>query len=114
MLRKELRLKKKSNIEHTFKSGKTLKSIHFICKLSKNDLGFTRPCATLAKNLKLNAAEKNRLKRQIIAAYKAISPEINNTQTYDVIIILKKIPAPNLKRFQVFQTELKNIINQNI
>lgn len=112
MLPKELRLKKKSNIEQTFKSGKTLKSLHFICKLSKNDLGFTRPCATLARNLKLNAAEKNRLRRQILAAFKAISPEINNNQTFDIIIILKKIPGPTLKRYQIFQEELKGFLNQ--
>jgi ribonuclease P protein component len=112
MLRKELRLKKKSEIEQLFKSGKTSKSIHFVCKLSKNDLGFNRPCVTIARNLKLNVPAKNRLKRQIIAAFESATENLTNDQTYDIIIILQKIPSFELKRFVIFQKELATLLNQ--
>ena len=111
MLPKELRLKKKSEIEYTFKSGKTLKSLHFICKFTQNNLGINRPCVTIAKNLKLNAVTKNRFKRQIISAFKN-SQDAALNQSFDIVIILKKLPSKDLNRYNCFLSEFNKLINQ--
>jgi ribonuclease P protein component len=110
MLPKELRLKKKSDIDQIFKSGETSRSLHFVCKSLKNNFGFTRPCITISKKLKLNVPQKNRLKRQIIEALQSIN---SDNPAIDIVIILQKIPSLSLKRFETFQTELKTIINQS-
>ena len=114
MLPKNERLKRKKDIDTIFKHGDSLKGLILLCKYKKNDLGIDRPGFSFAKNLKLRAFQKNRLKRQLVNAYKEVIDEIelNDQNTYDLFFILMGQPKEDKKRFEQFKSDLKNIITK--
>jgi ribonuclease P protein component len=114
MLSKQYRLKKKSDIEQVFKKGESLKGSLLICKYIPNQLKFNRACFTIAKKIKLNSPERNRIKRQLREAYKTIlkSNQLESNQHYDFVFILYKIPYVNRSNFLQFQENFQYIITK--
>jgi ribonuclease P protein component len=112
MLPKSKRLKKKSDIEKLFNQGNSVKGQHFICKYLSNSLNYNRPCFTIAKKLKLNVIKRNRLRRQMIFAFKEQVKDDGQQEYYDFIFILYKIPTSSVSRYKIFLNEFSNIISK--
>lgn len=111
MLKKNLRLKKSSDIDKIFIKGDSIKGSLLICKFTPNNLDHNRPCFTIAKKIKLNTPDRNRLKRQLTESYKNISIQSQKVH-YDFIFILYKIPSQEFSRFQQFQENFQFILNK--
>jgi ribonuclease P protein component len=114
MLPKNKRLKRKQDIDAIFKYGISIKGSLIICKYIKNDLNLDRPGFSFAKNLKLKAFQRNRLKRQLVNAYKEVVEELKlkDQNTYDMFFILMRDADETSKSFIQFKNELKNLITK--
>jgi ribonuclease P protein component len=114
MLPKELRLKRKSDIEKLFIKGESAKDSLLICKFRKNNLNHHRPCFTVAKKIKLNAVERNRIRRKTSHAFtdylkKKLTPENSGL---DIIFIVCNLPNDQTSSFQQLQKNINNIMTK--
>lgn len=113
MLPKNERLKSKKDINTIFKHGDSIKGTLLLCKYVENDLGKDRPGFTFAKNLKLKVIQRNRLKRQLVNAYKEVRQQIaESNKTYDLFFILMGQPKEEEKRFEQFKKDITNILTK--
>lgn len=111
MLPKVLRLKKRDEIDKVFKNGLHLKSDHFFYKYTYSEnLKF---CITVAKKLKLNKPQKNKLKRQIshIIRESLSSARLKNNFNFNIVLVLHTIPKDK-DYFKILKSEVSNFINQ--
>lgn len=112
MLRKNLRVKNAQDIDKIFKKGQTVKEDFTICKYLPNELENDRAAFTVSKKLKLNAAKRNRVKRQLSHAYKEAQTQIKTQEAnFDLVFILSRFPEEQ-KRFESFQNDIKKILEK--
>lgn len=110
MLPKVLRLKKRENIDKVFKNGLHTKSSHFFYKYVPSEQ--TRFCITVAKKLKLNKPQRNKLKRQISHGIREALKNKNKTNlNFNIVLVLHTIPKDK-DYFTVITNEISNFLNK--
>jgi len=115
MLPKVLRVKKSEDFQKIFQTGKSIKDKDIICRYLPNSLNHHRAGFALSKKLKLNAVQRNRLKRQLSASFKEVMKAYQSTSSgFDFIFIMARLPKKEEKRYNVFTKNLENIISKII
>jgi ribonuclease P protein component len=114
MLKKNFRLKNSTDINNVFKKGESKSNSLLLCKYVPNNLDYSRACFTLSKKLKLNAPERNRLKRQLSHSYTFIQAELSQKPKlhYDLVFILCKIPSLKISRTEQLRQNFKSITDK--
>ncbi len=113
MIPQDLRLKQNHSINKVFKNGQHSKSDHFFYKHTKNEHQSPKFCITVAKKLKLNKPQRNKLKRQIShIVYDFIKANPSKTNLpFNIVIVLHTIPKSK-NYFLVLKNEIQETLNK--
>jgi ribonuclease P protein component len=82
----ELTLRKQRDFARVYKQGKSKGSRFAVILYRRNGLGFTRTAFVSSKKVG-NSVERNRSRRLMRAAYKAMEPEVRSG--YDIIFVAR-------------------------
>lgn len=107
MLEQKNRIKKKKEIEETFKKGQSFKQDFLILKTLKNDLAFSRFCFVVPKKVSKKAVDRNKIKRKIRQAVRLITNFESNTD--NLIIVLSEAKE---KTFQEIEQALRKLFKK--
>ena len=107
MLEQKNRIKKKKEIEETFKKGQSFKQDFLILKTLKNDLGFSRFCFIVPKKVSKKAVDRNKIKRRMRQAVRLIADFKNSRD--NLIIALSDTKG---KTFQEIEQVLRKLFKK--
>ena len=82
----ELTLRKQSDFTRVYKQGKSRGSRYAVILYRRNGLKYTRTAFVSSKKVG-NSVERNRSRRLMRAAYKAIEPEVKSG--YDIVFVAR-------------------------
>lgn len=108
MLSSKNRLRKKSDIDRIFKSGKTVAGCFIFLKAAKNGLRDNRFAFVVSLKVSKKAVIRNKIKRQL----REIVKQAKLRQGFDFMIIVK--PSIVNKNFQEIKQDLDEIFNFKI
>lgn len=77
-------------ISYILRKGDSYETSLFIIRLTKNNEHFLRYRAIISRKLSKSAVDRNKLRRQIYEIIRINSPEEQNVEGYDLILIPKK------------------------
>lgn len=105
MLANKNRLKKKKEIERVFKEGRGFGGNFLFLKIVKNNLGISRFCFVVGKNLSKKATVRNRVRRRISELVRLKLKNIKNG--IDAVFIA--LPGTEKKDFREIEKTIDKI-----
>ncbi|NIA01877.1 MAG: ribonuclease P protein component [Nitrospirae bacterium] len=108
MLEKKYRIDR-NQTQYILKKGEDSISKLFIIRYIKNNKEFNRYCSVVSKKLYTKAVDRNKLRRQIYHAIRAVSSEIKlSTEHLDIVLIPKK--RITKAKFEEIEQDLMELI----